>query len=151
MEDVGNGARGCSLGCGMLWVNPTSLQVSHQLEETLEALQDAVAQGEQLAVTNSRLSTGSGGGGRAQQGGGSGLRGVPVLTALPPTDLSTVMKQLASLQQEQDALQQDYEEQKEKMSWWVCTPGASPYPIQSPLGTPNPIPWLIPIHPLASG
>ena len=61
------------------------------------------------------------------------------------------MKQLASLQQEQDALQQDYEEQKEKMSWWVCTPGASPYPIQSPLGTPNPIPWLIPIHPLASG
>lgn len=53
---------GCSLGCGMLWVNPTSLQVSQQLEETLEALQDAVAQGEQLAVTNSRLSTGSGGG-----------------------------------------------------------------------------------------
>ncbi|XP_048822942.1 sperm-associated antigen 5 isoform X3 [Lagopus muta] len=63
-------------------------EVSQQLEETLQALQDAVTQGEQLAVTNSRLST----------------------------DLSTVMKQLASLQQEQDALQQDYKEQKEMMS-----------------------------------
>ncbi|XP_072209356.1 sperm-associated antigen 5 [Excalfactoria chinensis] len=63
-------------------------EVSQQLEKTLEALQDATTQGEQLADTNSRLST----------------------------DLSMVMKQLASLQQEQDALLQDYEEQKEKMS-----------------------------------
>lgn len=68
---------GCSLGCGMLWVNPTSLQVSQQLEETLEALQDAVAQGEQLAVTNSRLSTGSGGGEEGTAGGWQRAAGCP--------------------------------------------------------------------------
>ena len=67
----------------MLWVNPTSLQVSHQLEETLEALQDAVAQGEQLAVTNSRLSTGSGGGGEGTAGGGQGAGGASMGLGVP--------------------------------------------------------------------
>lgn len=57
------------------------------------------------------------------------------------------MKQLASLQQEQDALQQDYKEQKEMMSRWVCTPGTSPCPIKAPLNTPSPSLGVIPLSP----
>uniref|UniRef100_A0A493T536 Sperm associated antigen 5 n=1 Tax=Anas platyrhynchos platyrhynchos TaxID=8840 RepID=A0A493T536_ANAPP len=63
-------------------------EVSQRLEETSAALQDAVAQVEQLTVTNSRLGA----------------------------DLGTLMKQLASAQQERDALQQETTDQKEEIS-----------------------------------
>ncbi|XP_035199324.1 sperm-associated antigen 5 [Oxyura jamaicensis] len=66
-------------------------EVSHQLEETSAALQDAVAQVEQLTVANSRLGA----------------------------DLGTLMKQLASVQQERDTLQQENGDQKEEISWLV--------------------------------
>ncbi|XP_068511752.1 sperm-associated antigen 5 isoform X2 [Anas acuta] len=62
-------------------------EVSQRLEETSAALQDAVAQVEQLTVTNSRLGA----------------------------DLGTLMKQLASAQQERDALQQETTDQKEEI------------------------------------
>ncbi|XP_035417099.2 sperm-associated antigen 5 [Cygnus atratus] len=64
-------------------------EASHQLEETSVALQDAVAQVEQLTVANSRLGA----------------------------DLGTLMKQLASVQQERDTLQQENKDQKEEISW----------------------------------
>ncbi|KAM9272807.1 sperm-associated antigen 5 [Morus bassanus] len=64
-------------------------EASCQLEETSVALQDAVAQLEQLTVANSRLST----------------------------DLSSLMKNLANVEQERDALQQENEKQWEEMAW----------------------------------
>lgn len=41
------------------------------------------------------------------------------LTALPLVDLSNLMTNLASLEQERDVLQQENEEQWEEMAWWV--------------------------------
>uniref|UniRef100_A0A8B9PDL1 Sperm-associated antigen 5 n=1 Tax=Apteryx owenii TaxID=8824 RepID=A0A8B9PDL1_APTOW len=64
-------------------------EASRQLEETLVALQDSVAQVEQLMVANSRLSA----------------------------DLSSRMKELAGLQQERDALQQENEDYREETAW----------------------------------
>ncbi|XP_074969091.1 sperm-associated antigen 5 [Phalacrocorax aristotelis] len=64
-------------------------EASCQLEETSVALRDAVAQLEQLTVANSRLST----------------------------DLSSLMKNLANVEQERDALQQENEKQWEEMAW----------------------------------
>ncbi|XP_025903713.1 sperm-associated antigen 5 [Nothoprocta perdicaria] len=61
-------------------------EASRQLEETLGALQDSVAHVEQLTVANARLSA----------------------------DLSSRMKELAGLQQERDALQQDNEDYGEE-------------------------------------
>lgn len=43
----------------------------------------------------------------------------PMLTALPLVDLSNLMTNLASLEQERDVLQQENEEQWEEMAWWV--------------------------------
>lgn len=43
----------------------------------------------------------------------------PTLTALPLVDLSNLMTNLASLEQERDVLQQENEEQWEEMAWWV--------------------------------
>lgn len=42
-----------------------------------------------------------------------------MLTALPLVDLSNLMTNLASLEQERDVLQQENEEQWEEMAWWV--------------------------------
>ncbi|XP_064323752.1 sperm-associated antigen 5 isoform X2 [Phalacrocorax carbo] len=64
-------------------------EASCQLEEASVALRDAVAQLEQLTVANSRLST----------------------------DLSSLMKNLANVEQERDALQQENEKQWEEMAW----------------------------------
>lgn len=44
---------------------------------------------------------------------------VPALTALPLTDVSSLMTNLANLEQERDALKQENEKQWEEMAWWV--------------------------------
>lgn len=44
---------------------------------------------------------------------------VPTLMALPLTDVSSLMTNLANLEQERDALQQENEKQWEEMAWWV--------------------------------
>lgn len=68
-------------GAGMSSVSP---QVSQRLEETSAALQDAVAQVEQLTVTNSRLGAGRGTHGGCRDGGRGGrLEPLLALTALP--------------------------------------------------------------------
>ncbi|KAM6118583.1 sperm-associated antigen 5 [Phoenicopterus ruber ruber] len=64
-------------------------EASCQLEETSVALRDVVAQLEQLTVANSRLSA----------------------------DVSSLMTNLANLEQERDALQQENEKQWEEMAW----------------------------------
>ncbi|XP_066189437.1 sperm-associated antigen 5 [Sylvia atricapilla] len=63
-------------------------KASHQLEKTLVTLQDAGAQLEQLTVANSHLGK----------------------------DLNSVMTNLASVEQERDALQQENEKQQEEMA-----------------------------------
>lgn len=64
-------------------MSPVSLQASHQLEETSVALQEAVAQVEQLTVANSRLGAGRGKHGGVRMGTRGRLEPVPALTALP--------------------------------------------------------------------
>ncbi|XP_064892975.1 sperm-associated antigen 5 isoform X2 [Columba livia] len=66
-------------------------QVSFQLEETSVALQDAVAQLEQLTAANSHLNT----------------------------DLNSLRMNLANLEQTRDALQQENKKQQEEMAWLV--------------------------------
>lgn len=152
MEDVGNGAwMGALWGVGCSGLTPRLCRCPSSWRRPWRLCRTPWPRGSSWQSPTHASAQVVGGGGGHSRGVAAGCGVSPCSRLFPPTDLSTVMKQLASLQQEQDALQQDYEEQKEKMSWWVCTPGASPYPIQSPLGTPNPIPWLIPIHPLASG
>lgn len=118
-------------------MSSVSPQVSQRLEETSAALQDAVAQVEQLTVTNSRL-----GAGRGTHGGvGMGARGeagaAPRAHSSAPADLGTLMKQLASAQQERDALQQETTDQKEEISRWVPHPFILPLPSQIPKTPPG--------------
>lgn len=64
-------------------MSSVSPQVSQRLEETSAALQDAVAQVEQLTVTNSRLGAGRGTHGGVGLGAGGMLELLLALTALP--------------------------------------------------------------------
>lgn len=158
MEDMGNGAHECSLMCGILWVNPASMQVSQQLEETLQALQDAVTQGEQLAVTNSRLSTGSGEGEGHNRGVAveCGVSLCSQLFAYRPEHGDEAAGQPAAGAGRAAAGLQGAEGDDEPVG---LHPWHLALPYQSPSQHPQPIPWgdppfpprLIPIHPLASG
>lgn len=123
----GTGCHGAPLGVGaphgeeQSSASPVSPQMSSQLEETSVTLRDTVAQLEQLMVANSRLSTGRGMGDMESGAAPSPLcpLSAPSTEALPLADLSSLMKNLANLEQERDVLQQENEKQWEEIAWWV--------------------------------